>query len=550
MAPSEVRRDRWGRYLVVPPGGAKPQGYTRATTVAKVLDDQGGLMPWKAAMAMTGLMRRSGLRGKLEALVSAHPESGPWYGDDASKKAIKALVEECAEAGGSADRADIGTALHAIIEQVNRGQVPTISQDSTRADVTAYRDALTKYGIKFDPEYIEATVVLDKYQVAGTADGGRVYIPGYGWVVADLKTGATLEYSGQSIGVQLSIYANGDASYRQGTKPDGSDDVRLPAPDVRKDMAVVIHLPAGEGRCTFHKVDIAAGWEAFETSIWARDWRKRKDLLIPLDLDEVTTAPDAPDDEPITALNATRLTLLELIKALPADRQKVLRDSWPTATLPPLKSGEHWTPALLVECTKFIAAVATAGDTSVSPGPGAEAGTAALQSGSGEPGDAIPHSVEAFEALDAEAQARGIERGHLPDALRLPPTELDALKARVLALGSEQRGWADRQAQAIDLPSLGLPAQWSLARGAELATILDAAEQMTAEQAAPPNWAALVTAAGLTKAATLRKAKEIAGELGIEKVPATLEKLPTSGEFAVRLLAWIDEQAQSKAAAA
>ena len=30
-----ARRDRYGRYLVVPPGGGKPTGYTRATTVAE-----------------------------------------------------------------------------------------------------------------------------------------------------------------------------------------------------------------------------------------------------------------------------------------------------------------------------------------------------------------------------------------------------------------------------------------------------------------------------------------------------------------------------------
>ena len=30
-----VRRDQWGRYLVVPPGGGRPTGYTRVTTVAK-----------------------------------------------------------------------------------------------------------------------------------------------------------------------------------------------------------------------------------------------------------------------------------------------------------------------------------------------------------------------------------------------------------------------------------------------------------------------------------------------------------------------------------
>ena len=34
-----TRRDRWGRYLVLPEGGTKPIGYTRATTVAKGIED-------------------------------------------------------------------------------------------------------------------------------------------------------------------------------------------------------------------------------------------------------------------------------------------------------------------------------------------------------------------------------------------------------------------------------------------------------------------------------------------------------------------------------
>ena len=52
-----TRRDRWGRYLVLPPGAAKPVGYTRATTVAKTLDEQSNLVAWKARMVALGLGR-------------------------------------------------------------------------------------------------------------------------------------------------------------------------------------------------------------------------------------------------------------------------------------------------------------------------------------------------------------------------------------------------------------------------------------------------------------------------------------------------------------
>src|SRR6516162_6012262 len=57
-ATDTTRRDQWGRYLVVPPGGGKPTGYTRVTTVAKALDDTGGLAPWKATMAAGGIIMR------------------------------------------------------------------------------------------------------------------------------------------------------------------------------------------------------------------------------------------------------------------------------------------------------------------------------------------------------------------------------------------------------------------------------------------------------------------------------------------------------------
>ena len=42
----ETRRDRWGRYQVLPPRGGKLVGYTRATTIAKILDDSSSLMAW------------------------------------------------------------------------------------------------------------------------------------------------------------------------------------------------------------------------------------------------------------------------------------------------------------------------------------------------------------------------------------------------------------------------------------------------------------------------------------------------------------------------
>ena len=85
-----VRRDRWGRYLVLPEGADKPIGYTRATTVAKALDDSGGLLSWGKRMVALGL----GQRPDLVALVSTTA--------DTDKKTLDDICERAAEAGGAA----------------------------------------------------------------------------------------------------------------------------------------------------------------------------------------------------------------------------------------------------------------------------------------------------------------------------------------------------------------------------------------------------------------------------------------------------------------
>jgi hypothetical protein len=128
-----ARRDQWGRYLIVPPGGGKPIGYSRVTTVAKTLDSGGGLAPWKAAMTAGGLIMRPGLKAQWEALLAAYGD--PWYAGEQAKAATKALVEESANVGGANDRRDIGSALHTITALVDAGKaVPHLSEE-TRADL-------------------------------------------------------------------------------------------------------------------------------------------------------------------------------------------------------------------------------------------------------------------------------------------------------------------------------------------------------------------------------------------------------------------------------
>ena len=125
----------------------------------------------------------------------------------------------------------------------------------------------------------ERIVTLDEWKVAGTADMLAVRVPGYPKpLTADLKTGAEVKWSILAIAMQLAIYNHADAIYEQGAAADGSQDVRHPMPDVDRDHALIIHLPAGEARCELHVVDTTAGWEAFKIAMQVREWRSRKNL--------------------------------------------------------------------------------------------------------------------------------------------------------------------------------------------------------------------------------------------------------------------------------
>lgn len=255
-----INRDRWGRPLIAPPQplGAKPVPYTRATTVAKTLDDSSGLMLWKQRMTMLGLLSR---RDLYTAAAGTSPED---------TKALNRLAEDAADAGGASAAATTGTALHAFTERMDLGQDPGYVPAEHEADLEAYQGLATRIGWKV--QHVEVFTVLDPYRVAGTAD--RVLEIDGRWYIADLKTGQTKDYP-HAWAVQFAIYAHG-------LRYDIEAGRRVPwdvIPDT--DRALVIHLPAGSGTASAYWVDIRAGWEAFRLCMKAREWNKRRDLLAP-----------------------------------------------------------------------------------------------------------------------------------------------------------------------------------------------------------------------------------------------------------------------------
>lgn len=294
---TEPRRDRWGRYLVVGPDGGKPIGYRRVTTVAKTLDSSDSLIPWASCATMVGALRRPGLMARWQSLVATHPD--PWYSSEDSKKEAKRLVEECKVAGGSSDRADMGVALHSIVELIGKtGQSPVGLQPAMAADIDAWQQMLANTGISVAT--LEPIVVLDAHTVAGKPDMAETIVPGFDDpLIGDLKTGSDLTYAWRSIVVQLAAYAHADNIYEQGEAADGSQDRRLPMPPVSQQHAIVFHLPAGQAICTPYIIDIAVGWTKFQQSLAVDAWRKQKNLAVPL-----SDFLGAPSPVPAAALTA------------------------------------------------------------------------------------------------------------------------------------------------------------------------------------------------------------------------------------------------------
>ena len=263
-----ARRDRWGRYLVVPPGGGKPTGYTRATTVAKALDDTSNLMAWSNRMTALGLAQRP----DLLALVQA--------ADPDDRDELNKVCERAKEAGGATARRDLGTALHTMVEKAHADpewKVP----DAYAADVAAVQAAIAAAGYEVVDGMSEVMVVLDRHTIAGTSDLTLRRRSTGVLRIADIKTGASVNYGALAWAIQLSVYAQADARYVQGSARDGSQDQRLPMPEVDRDTALILHVQPGSGVCDVHELDIAAGAEALEVSMAVREWRKRKGLLVP-----------------------------------------------------------------------------------------------------------------------------------------------------------------------------------------------------------------------------------------------------------------------------
>lgn len=254
---TEPARDRWGRYLIAPPDGGKAVPYTRATTVAKTIEDQHSLIAWKARVTAKGL----GLRPELLKLIAVTED----------RQQLDELVEQAAQAGGATERRDEGIALHRALELAFHGQP---YPDIFRPDVQAVLAELEAHRLTPMPGMMERIAIHDDLKIAGTFDLILEAADGGAWI-ADIKTGKTLEYSGIAFATQLAIYAGAPHLYR-------GDGTREKMPKVSQTKAIVIHAQPNSAECALHLVDIAAGAELLGLALAVRKARSSsRNLILP-----------------------------------------------------------------------------------------------------------------------------------------------------------------------------------------------------------------------------------------------------------------------------
>lgn len=254
---SAVRRDRWGRALLVPAGGGKADrtAYTSMSTLAGMLTDTSALHTWEKRLLVRGL----GGRPDLVALAAAlAPLTGDSEYDRISNADADSIIERALDFAGRDVKADWGTAVHAFTDpNADRSRIPTRQMAS---DIEAYDHAMAGSRQTMSEQF----VANDALMAAGSFDGTYSFM-GWDHVLGDKKTG---KFKPLQCAIQL-------AGYRDGDLYDIHTDERHEWPDgVSRDVAVTIHIPYGEHTCSVYRIDLGLGRELAALAAEVRDKRR------------------------------------------------------------------------------------------------------------------------------------------------------------------------------------------------------------------------------------------------------------------------------------
>lgn len=209
--------------------------FTRASTLAGMLNDKGNLINWKAARVAEGFK-------KDPSLADLDLD-------------LKDLAEKAAVVGGANDGADAGTAIHEVVSAILEGrEIPDEASDITIADAQSVVACIENVGIT---PLASELFVQHKDEVAGTLDLlGQFDFDEHNSVVCDIKSsgqpaGTGARYSSLQWAIQILTYAQ-SLPWNEDGIPVAWEDLNLPAP--RTDVGIVFHVQRGTAVCTPIKI--------------------------------------------------------------------------------------------------------------------------------------------------------------------------------------------------------------------------------------------------------------------------------------------------------
>jgi len=261
-----IKRDRWGRYVLPDPETGEIKPWTRATTLANIMDDTTSLDVWKTRNLIYGI----GCREDLFALAAS--VSGAELAED--KETLDGVAAAAEEIGGGNVKSNLGTAMHGFTQRLDLGDDTQVPSEWSK-DIEAYLAEMKNFGLWTHENFVEKVVLVPELGVAGTIDrllmGDDLNAP----VTADLKTGK-VKGKGRSFAIQLAIYSRATHWF------DPTNNELHEMPKMDQERGLIIHLPIGEAKCTFHEIDLVAGWEQVLIASQVHSGRSRNDFSKPL----------------------------------------------------------------------------------------------------------------------------------------------------------------------------------------------------------------------------------------------------------------------------
>lgn len=179
-----VRRDQYGRPLLIPPGGGPRQWYTSVSTLSDTLGDTFGLDRWDRRMIARGI----GLSEELAARAACEPYNTGLGEPDKkemkeSGRRLDEIIEEARIIAKAHQKRDWGTAFHGATEPDNE---PFVNPPKRMMPaVISFRERCKEYRVEIVAT--ELFIVNEQFRAAGTLDH-LVRIPGYeGLLIFDKK---------------------------------------------------------------------------------------------------------------------------------------------------------------------------------------------------------------------------------------------------------------------------------------------------------------------------------------------------------------------------